>query len=92
MVNGSRYPWEEHYIAAVLETDDAKLPERVRKAHAAIASRRQELNSDHLGTPDEQRALRDAQKGLSVLSRERIGESSSGSRKESSDSGNQPAG
>ena len=26
-----RYPWEEHYIAAILETDNTKMPERVGK-------------------------------------------------------------
>ena len=87
-----QYPWEENYLAAILETDDAKLPERIGKAYAAIASRRQELDSGHLGTPDEQEALRDALKGLRILSKERIEVFSSGRRKESTNGGNQPVG
>ena len=64
--------WEEHYFAAVLETDNAKLPELVDKAHAAIVRRRQELDSDHRGTPDEQLELNHALHGLTVLKKERI--------------------
>jgi hypothetical protein len=66
------YSWEEHYFAAVLETDNAKLPELVDKAHAAIVRRRQELDSDHSGTPDEQLELNHALHGLTVLKKERI--------------------
>ena len=66
------YSWEEHYIAAILETDNAKLPELVDKAHAAIVRRRQELDSDHSGTPDEQLELNHALHGLTVLKKERI--------------------
>ena len=66
------YSWEEHYFAAALETDNAKLPERLDKAHAAIARRRQELDSDHGGTAEEQRELSHALHGLTVLKKERI--------------------
>ena len=72
MVGQPRYSWKEHYLAAVLETDNAKLPKRVDNAHAAIDRRRQELDSDHGGTPDEQLALNRALHGLTVLKKERI--------------------
>ena len=39
MVGELQYSWEEHDLMAILETDNTKLPERVGKAHAAIASR-----------------------------------------------------
>ena len=71
MVGEAQYGWEEHYLAAILETDNTKLPERLDKAHAAIARRRQEL-SDHGGTTDEQRELSHACHGLTVLKKERI--------------------
>ena len=74
MVGQPWYSWEDHYLAAVLETDNASLPERVDKAHAAIVRRRQELDSDHGGTPDEQLALNHALHGLTVLKKERIEE------------------
>ena len=92
MVGETQYGWEEHYLAAILETDNTKLPEQIGKAHAAIASRQQELALNHGGTPDEQHALRDALKRLGILRKERIEESSSGGRKESTDGGNQPVG
>ena len=74
MVGQPRYSWKKHYLAAVLETDNAKLPKRVDNAHAAIDRRRQELDSDHGGTPDEQLALNRALHGLTVLKKERIEE------------------
>jgi hypothetical protein len=92
MMEALKYAWEETYVAAILETDNAKLPERVGNAHAAIASRQQELVSEHGGTSDEQHALRDALKGLEILRKVRIEEFLSGSRKESTDGGNQAVG
>src|SRR4030095_8546815 len=70
------YAWEKQYLAAMFETDNTPLSERVYTAHAAIASRRQELALDHGGTPDEQRAIIDALQRLFLLSRERIPSSS----------------
>jgi hypothetical protein len=54
------YVWEEVYTAAILETDDAKLPNRLRAAKAAIDSRLHEMQLDHGGTPEERRAITDA--------------------------------
>ena len=64
------YVWEEVYAAAILETDDRKLPNRVQEAKAAIDRRLHELQLDHGGTPEERQAIGDALAGLNVLRRE----------------------
>jgi hypothetical protein len=64
------YVWEESYNAAVLETDDTKMPNRLRAAKGAIDTRLQELQMDHGGTPEERLAITDALAGLYVLRRE----------------------
>jgi hypothetical protein len=64
------YVWEESYNAAVLETDDTKMPNRLRAAKGAIDNRLQELQMDHGGTPEERLAITDALAGLNVLRRE----------------------
>lgn len=64
------YLWQELYEAAILETDDAKLLQRVSAAKAAIDARHQELQTDHGGTSEEQKAISDALVGLTVLWRE----------------------
>jgi hypothetical protein len=58
------------YKAAVLETDDKKLGERIHAAKGAIDMRLQELQSHHGGTPEERQAITDALGGLQVLRRE----------------------
>jgi hypothetical protein len=65
-----RYVWEDLYRAAIVETDDKKLPTRVQGAKSAIDSRLRVLQLDHGGTPDERQAIADALHGLSVLRRE----------------------
>ena len=62
--------WEERYSAAVLETDDEKLPKRIQAAKASIDTRVHELQSDHGGTPAERHAICDALAKLNVLRRE----------------------
>ena len=59
--------WQELYKAAVLETDDKNLPNRIRAAKAAIDARLHELQLDHGGTPEERQAITDALHGLTVL-------------------------
>jgi len=68
----ARYVWEGLYEAAILETDDEKLPQRVRATKAAIDVRLQEMQLDHGGSPEERRALADALAGLIVLRRGRV--------------------
>lgn len=64
------YVWDESYKAAVLETDDKKLPDCIRAAKGAIDTRLHELQTDHGGTPEERLAITDALAGLNVLRRE----------------------
>ncbi len=64
------YVWQESYQAAILETDDNKLPNRLQAAKAAIDNRLHELQTDHGGTPEERQAITDALGGLNVLRRE----------------------
>ena len=45
------HAWEEVYAAAILETDDTKLPDRLHVAKAAIDTRLHELQFDHGGSP-----------------------------------------
>jgi hypothetical protein len=47
------YVWDELYKAAVLETDDTKLADRIRAAKGAIDKRLQEILSDHGSTLEE---------------------------------------
>jgi hypothetical protein len=64
------YVWDESYKAAVLETDDKKMVERIQAAKGAIDDRLHELQMDHGGTPEERLAITDALAGLNVLRRE----------------------
>ncbi len=64
------YIWEEVYAAAILETDDTKLPNRLHVAKAAIDDRLHELQLDHGGSPEERQAISDALGGLNALRRE----------------------
>jgi hypothetical protein len=64
------YVWEESYKAAILETDDKKLPNRLHAVKGAIDRRLQEMQMDHGGTPEERQALTDALAGLNVIRRE----------------------
>jgi len=64
------YPWQELYEAAILESDDAQLLERLPLVKAAIDARLQELQTDHGGTSEERQALSDALVGLSALWRD----------------------
>ena len=65
------YPWEKFYKEAVLETDDVQLLKKVDAAQAAIDARLYELSSDGKTAGQELIALRDAQKGLTALRKER---------------------
>jgi hypothetical protein len=64
------YVWQPSYQAAILETDDKKLLNRLQAAKAAIDNRLHELQTDHGGTPEERQAITDALGGLNVLRRE----------------------
>ncbi|MGC2767745.1 MAG: hypothetical protein WB607_19720 [Candidatus Acidiferrum sp.] len=62
--------WEELCEAAVLETDDKKLPNRLHAAKAAIDKRLEELQRNDGGTPVERQAMSKALAGLNLLRRE----------------------
>ena len=61
------YKWHEVYKAAVLETDWSKIEERINAAEAALQARKHEFDLDHGGEPEENQAIEDALRGLSVL-------------------------
>jgi hypothetical protein len=61
------YVWEGLYEAAILETDDGKLRQRIQAAKGAIDLRLHEMQLDHGGTPEERQAITDALSGLNVL-------------------------
>ena len=64
------YVWQASYQAAILETDDNKLPNSLQAAKAAIDNRLHDLRRDYGGTPEERQAITDALGGLNVLRRE----------------------
>ena len=73
MQQAQSYPWEKTYLAAILETDNARLRERMDAANASIVARLDELKRDSGGTALEQKALADALQGLQKLALERLG-------------------
>jgi hypothetical protein len=64
------YVWEQVYKAAMLETDQGKLPSLVHAAKAAIDTRLHDLQTEHGGTAEERHAISDALAGLNILRRE----------------------
>jgi hypothetical protein len=62
--------WEKHYKTAILETDWSKMEERLHAADLAIKARLYEFSQNHGGTPEENRAIGDALKALTVLRHE----------------------
>lgn len=68
----THFPWQHIYLEAVLETDTAKLAQRIAAAENAIKARAAELEMDHHGTAQERIAIAEALNGLSILRKERI--------------------
>jgi hypothetical protein len=62
------YLWQDVYMSAVLETDDALMPTRIYEALAAIEQR---LLSPIEVDSEEHRAIEDAQSGLLMLRADR---------------------
>jgi hypothetical protein len=52
------YKWQRPYVAAVLEADRSRLAHCVEQAKSAIKARINELEQDHMGTPEERMATR----------------------------------
>ena len=78
MTEEPTYQWEQAYVTAILETDNTKLQERIDSANAGILARVKELKMDHGGTPEERLALENAIRGLNLLKKERLGDTSGG--------------
>jgi hypothetical protein len=70
------YEWQRPYLAAVLETDRAKLTQRIAVAHAAIQARTGELSQGQPASTEELTAIEMAVGGLKLLSKEVIEQSS----------------
>jgi hypothetical protein len=68
------YVWQESYKAALLETDDKKLSDRLMTSQTAIDKRLHEMNeemeTDHGSMSEERKAIKDALAGLQALRRE----------------------
>ena len=64
------FPWEEHYVKAVLEPDHVRLQDLIERAEEAIQARTRELNG-RIGHTLEMQLAQDALNGLRVLKRER---------------------
>lgn len=64
------YVWQKSYLAALLETDWSKMPDRLRVAEAELHDRERALSQDHGGTAEERHALVDAVHGLKMLQRD----------------------
>jgi hypothetical protein len=65
-----KYTWQAAYRDAILETDNAAIPQRIYEALAAMEQRRL---SDLEPGSEEDRALEEAERGLLALKAERIG-------------------
>jgi len=63
----TKYGWQEVYATALLETDWSKIEEKIQAADNGIRARLHEFSMNHGGTPEENRAIEDARRGLSVL-------------------------
>jgi hypothetical protein len=63
----SKNGWHQPYQEALLETDWAKMEERIQTAESGIHQRRLVLSQDHGGTEEERAALVNAMSGLRVL-------------------------
>jgi hypothetical protein len=70
-VEHARYPWEAKYLAAILETDDVKLPERIVDANSAISARL-EIMKKESSTAEEQQAITNALGSLKRVTQERL--------------------
>jgi len=67
----SKSTWQDLYRAAILETDDAVLPSRVRAAHAALENRLSDIR-DRTDGSGERNSIYDAVVALEALVSERV--------------------
>ena len=64
------FPWEEHYVKAVLAPGHTRLQELIQRAEEAIQARQRQLNG-RVGHTLEMRLAQDALQRLGLLKRER---------------------
>ena len=76
-VEYARYPWETNYLAAILETDDTKLPERIADANSAFSARL-EIMKKESSTAEEHQAISNALGSLKRVIQERLSKDSGG--------------
>jgi len=55
----TKYGWQELYATALLETEWAKMEEKIQVAENAIRARLHEFSLNHGGTPEENQAIGD---------------------------------
>ena len=67
-----KYGWEHEYIAAILETDNEKLPIRIDEAKAVVLGRVERLNACKDEARDERISLANALAGLQKLKAGRL--------------------
>jgi hypothetical protein len=77
---GTGNNWHEVYLAAVLETDWAKMQDRIEAAESAIRERQYEFSVNHGGAPEERQAIADALKSLDALRKDTASWSGNGKR------------
>lgn len=74
----TNYDWQQHYEAAILETDRSLLPKRIAEAQTAIDQRVAQLRASSDGKADgraarlaeEEQAIADALAGIRILIKE----------------------
>ena len=71
IVFDSRYTWKDPYTAAILETDNKRLPERIRLAEESITFRLISLTGCEENDED-LREIKAALESLEVLKHERL--------------------
>jgi hypothetical protein len=74
-MSNATYSWEELYMAAIYETDNANMPGRILEAVSAIEQRL--LSPVEHGSGEDQ-AIKNAQHGLATLRAERCASKSNG--------------
>jgi len=68
-----KYDWEREYVSAMMEEDNAELPDLISSAESAIANRLEVLKNDH-PTQEEVEAIVIALAGLEKLRLQKLGE------------------
>ena len=68
-----KYDWEREYVSAMMEEDNAELPDLISSAESAIANRLEVLKNGH-PTQEEVESIVIALAGLEKLRLQKLGE------------------